>query len=320
MSQARSDNASSADPSATAPCAVIGAGPAGISAAMWLACFDVPFAWLAQEGKVGGLLERVNNTVTNFPGGCYESGVALAQTLAKSLRECEVAGPSAGRLASACREDGRWHLQFEARPALSCEVVILATGTRYRRLGVPGESEGMGTCVSQSATADAGRVAGEHVAVVGGGDAGFENALILAEHGCRVRMLLRSPDFRARPAFVERVQASPDIEIAPIPTVVEGIEPREGGCRLELDVDGRPTRLDVACLFVRIGVDPVVPALSPEPQMRDGFLVVDSHQRTSLDGLLAAGDVTDCLLRSVATAVGSGATAARAAAASLGCV
>lgn len=320
MSRARSDNETSAPQSSVTQCAIIGAGPAGISAAMWLECFEVPFEWFAPGAKIGGLLERVNNTVVNFPGGCYGSGSALAEALAQSLQECEVSGPAASRLVGARRADGRWQLDFDQRPALACENLILATGTRYRDLGVPGESEGMGSYVSQSATADAPRVAGEQVAVVGGGDAGFENALILAEHGCDVSMLLRSPDFKARPAFVERAEAHPKIEIYPTPTVVERIAARPGGCRLELDVEGRSTSLDVACLFVRIGVDPVVPALSPEPEMRDGFLVVDSHQRTSLDGLLAAGDVTDCLLRSVATAVGSGATAARAAAASLGCV
>ncbi|MFW5968411.1 MAG: NAD(P)/FAD-dependent oxidoreductase [Persicimonas sp.] len=292
-------------------CTVIGAGAAGISAACWLATFEVDYRWFAPEGGFGGILQRVHNAIPNYPGGCYESGEELIDALRDGLERGDIAGPEAGRLDSAHRSNDAWRLEFADRPALSSEAVILATGTRYRTLGVPGESEAMGDTVSQSATADAESVAGRHVAVVGGGDAGLENALILAEHDCQVTMLLRSEP-KARPTFLERAEADDRIEFYPIPTTVARIDPTDDGCRLHLNVRGERDQLDVARLFVRIGVDPVLPDITPQPERTDdGFLLVDDHQRTDLDGLLAASDVTACTLRSVATATGGGARAAR---------
>ncbi len=299
-------------------CVVIGAGPAGLSAARWLHTFEVAFRWFATGGEVGGLLNRVNNTIVNYPGGCYATGAELGEALHDGLVACEASPPEEGTLESAIRTEERWHLEFADRPALRADTVILATGTQYRRLGVPGEAEALGTCVSQSATADGEIFAGRTVAVVGGGDAGFENALLLSEHGCRVWMLLRNTEFKARPAFVERVLQDDHIELFPIPTTVERIDPLDEGCLLHLDVDGRRDLLEVACLFVRIGVDPLLPHIEPSPQTSEGFVIVDGHQRTTCDALFAAGDVTDCLLRSVPTAVGSGARAAKAVALALG--
>jgi thioredoxin reductase (NADPH) len=307
-------------------CVIIGAGPAGISAALWLHAFEVPFRWFSTNGHVGGLLDRVNNRIGNYPGGNFPSGAALVEAFKAQLDHSDLTPPSDGHvLRLSQRPDNGWRITFVDEPALVADTVILATGTRYRSLGVTGEAEGMGQCVSQSATADGERFTGETVAVVGGGDAGFENALRLADHGCKVWMLLRNADFEARDSFVERVQANPQIEFYPFPTTVTEIRPHthknagaDGGCQLLLDVDGDRQSLDVACLFVRIGVDPVTPQIEPGLEVRSGFVVVDSRQRTSAAGLFAAGDVTASLLRSVATAVGTGATAAKAVALNLG--
>lgn len=299
-------------------CLVIGAGPAGISAAKWLRSFSVPFRWFSSDGDVGGLLHRVNNAIHNYPGGHFRSGIDLVETLRADVAELDVESPGAAHVRQLRYVDGCWHATFLDHAPMTADAVILATGTRYRTLEVPGEQEAMGSCVSQSATADGARYAERTVAVVGGGDAGFENALRLAEQGCKVWMLLRNDQFEARPHFVERVVAHPHIEFFPFPTTVTEIRPFGGegtgeeDCRLILDVAGRRQVLDVACLFVRIGVDPRLPAIVPSVETDDGFVVVDRHQRTSAQGLFAAGDVTDCLLRSVATAVGSGATAAKA--------
>jgi thioredoxin reductase (NADPH) len=301
-------------------CVIVGAGPAGISAAKWLLSFGVPFRWFSSDGDVGGLLHRVSNAIHNYPGGHFGSGLDLVDALRADVADLDGVSPVAAHVRQLRLSDGRWHATFLDAAPVRADAVILATGTRYRTLGVPGEDEAMGDCVSQSATADGEHYTGRTVAVVGGGDAGFENALRLAEHGCNVWMLLRNDQFKARPHFVERVEANPKIEFYPFPTTVTEIRPGAGddACRLILDVAGRRQLLDVACLFVRIGVEPVLPAIMPSLETSGGFVVVDSHQQTSADGLFAAGDVTDCLLRSVSTAVGAGATAAKAAALRLG--
>jgi thioredoxin reductase (NADPH) len=308
-------------------CAVVGAGPAGISAAQWLYSLSVDFRWFGRDAEFGGMLRRVHNPIKNYPGGIYPNGAALIESFREALESCGGLRPEAGRVASIAQPvDARstWEIAFDDQddqPTLRSRTVILATGTTYRRLEVPGESEGLGRYVSQSATADGARFREESVAVVGGGDAAFEGALILAETAKSVAILMRGERCRARRFFRDRVHAAPNIFVHPTPTRVERIEQTPTGCRLHLDSRGRKDNLDVACLFVRIGVEPALPPIATDAEsalaLRDGFVLVDDSQATNLDGIFAAGDITHCTLRAVATAVGTGAVAARAAAARL---
>lgn len=297
---------------------VVGAGVAGVSAALWLDDFDIPFCWIDAAGEVGGMLRRVHNRIDNVPGKFYDDGMSLCRALQSQLDEAQLRFEHA-RLTRIRRNDSGLTAIVDGT-AHRFERIILATGTRYRRLDVPGEDEGMGRWISQSATADAARFSGTRVAVVGGGDAGFENALRLADHDCRVTLLLRSPPC-ARPSFADAVDAHPSIDIAPIPSQVRRIERLDEGCRLHLDQCGDATTIEVAALFVRIGVDPVVPDYElPLETDERGFLVADEYGRTSCVEIFAAGDVTSIALRSVATATGSGAMAARACGVDLGCL
>lgn len=305
----------------TPPVLVIGAGPAGLSAVQWLQTYGIAFDWVSRGGHVGGMLEHVANPLPNYPGRQYENGAELAEDLRQQVREAAYAPPADATVSRLERRNERWQATFEDREPAAYRAVVVATGTRYRDLGVPGEREGRGDYVSQSTSRDADRFGGRTVAVVGGGDAGFEGALQLARAGSHVHLLLRSEEFKARPQFVEPVREHPHIFIQPIPSRVECIEalPDPRGCRVHVDVQGRPTALEVACVFVRVGVDPVLPAVHPAPEIDDaGYLVVDRRQRTSVDGLFAAGDITDPPLPAVATAVGAGADAAVSVASFLG--
>jgi len=296
---------------------VVGAGPAGVSAALWCRTFDLRFRWLDRTGEIGGMLERVANPLQNYVGRGFEDGSALARRLRRQIDVGGLDPPEPRELERAkLGDEPPWALQLADGSAFESETLVLATGTSYRRLDIPGESEGMGEYVSQSTSRDAERFAGRTVAMVGGGDAGFEGALQLADHGCRVHMLLRSEQFRARPAFVEPAQERASISIHPIPTTVRRIRglPERDGCILEVETRSELRSLEVACLFVRIGVDPVYPEFQPVPETDDeGFLRVDRRQRTSVPALFAAGDVTDTPLPAVATSVGSGAMAAHSA-------
>ncbi len=303
------------------PCTVIGAGPAGISAALWLRTFGVPFQWWARDGEIGGILSRVNNPIDAYPGGgIYPNGRAVVDDLEDHVDAIDELDPRIGTIETVSQGDERWTCRCEAGDTWSSETVVLTTGTTYRQLDVPGEQEALeGGSVSQSVTRDKEAFAGRTVGMVGGGDAGFEGAVELAKRGCHVHMLLRSADFRARPAFVDEARAHANVTMSAIPTVVERIEPLDDprGCRVYVDVDGKRDTLEVACLFVRIGVEPTYPTLEPTPATDERHLVVDRRQKTSLEGLWAAGDVTDTQLPAVATAVGDGARAAHAVASHL---
>lgn len=298
-----------------ADCVVVGAGAAGISAAQWLRSLNVSFRWFevqrdAGAPKLGGMLWRVHNTIKNYPGATYSDGTAVIDSFKTALADCDSLAPQAAEITHVFRDKfATWTVKFAALPPLQARTVILATGTRYRRLHIPGEAKGMGTYISQSASIDGKRFAGRSVAIVGGGDAAFENALILANHAKSVILLLRSARIRARQAFQKRVKKHSHIQIYPHPAEVTRIDPTADGCRLHLDTPGPANTLDVAGLFVRIGVEAVLPDVAVATDR--GFVCVDTAQATNLDGIFAAGDITNAPLRSVATAVGDGATAAR---------
>ena len=295
---------------------VVGAGPAGLSAALWLADFGVPFDWIDSAGEVGGMLRRVHNRIENHVGADFDNGEQFCEAMKLQRRARKLPLRRAKLTALRCTDPTPTAVVDEV--PVSVERILLATGTSYRLLGVAGEEEGLGHYVSQSATADASRFSGKPVAVVGGGDAGFENALRLADHGCTVTLLLRSSP-RARPGFRDAVDAHPAIDIAPIPSVIRRIDPTEMGCRLQIDRQDCALTLNVACLFVRIGVEPVLPRGCESLQTDErGFVVVDADGRSSHSSIFAAGDITSTPLRSVATAAGLAARAARCVADELG--
>jgi thioredoxin reductase (NADPH) len=180
---------------------------------------------------------------------------------------------------------------------------------RRRRLDVPGERELEGRGVSFSATQDRARFAGEDVAVAGGGDAAFENALLLAAVDSRVTLIVRGRP-RARREFRERVAADPRIEVLEH-TRIAAIE-GEGGVRaLKLEGPRGAFALPVSGVVVKVGVIPntewLAGAVERDP---DGYVPVDEHFATSHPHVWAAGEVTRPAVAGFAVAIGHGALAA----------
>lgn len=293
---------------------LVGAGPAGCSAALWLRDFGVPFLWVDKGSTPGGTLHRVHNRIENLPGKNYPNGSALVEEIQAQLQALSLS-PLQKTLQSMeiSSEEGAVKVRFENRESVKVRRVLLATGTSYRTLGVPGEAEFLGTLISQSSARDGHRARGLEVAVVGGGDAAFENALRLAAVDAKVTLLLRSSP-RARPEFLEEVRANPSIQIAPIPSEVKRISKLQGaseGLRLEFHSE-RSSPLEVGMLFIRIGVAPSLPeGISHISKDSEGYLITDQEGRTSSPLLYGAGDLVSAPLRAIATAYGAGAIAAR---------
>lgn len=304
----------------TTPCLIVGAGAAGYSAALWLREFKVPFEWISLDGQLGGILARVNNPIRTIPGQPLARGRDALTAWREQLASLELSPPQADELTHIrLTDEGTIAATLSRAGQLEAQALLLATGTRYRRLGVSGEREGLGDYVSQSVSGDVGKLEpSSRAAVVGGGDAAYEGALILARAGHKVELLSRSAPPRARQEFVEQVHAHPLITRWPVPAVVARVEPApRSACTLTLE-DGQQLKVDK--LFVRIGVEPVViPGIAPELERDDaGYLRVDHRQRTSCAPIYAAGDVISDPLQAVSWAMGQGARAARAIAQSLG--
>lgn len=305
------------------PCVVIGAGIAGINAVLWLSDFGVPYRWF-DPGEVGGTLRRVNNPIHNFPGRNYPRGMPIVQEHIAQLHELGYTMPEPHHVHSIEQTEDSLRVCInnnEQPEIIESTHVILATGTAYRTLGVPGEVE-YPSLISQSVSGSVHVVAGQTVAIVGAGDASFEGALILARNNCTVHVFCRRAHFKARPEFTEKLLNHPRVHIWPIPTEITRIaQTPNQRARLSLNVQGTIKHLIVERVFVRIGVAPVLPKLSEAIQCDEqGYLIVNSTMQTSSPNLLAAGDVTSQPLRAVVNAASDGARAARHVAHALGYV
>lgn len=287
---------------------VIGAGPAGLTAALYAARAGAAVT-VCERGVPGGQA-ALTYSIENYPGfpGSI-SGPDLAARMreqAQSFGARFITGDVAGFAAT---EGGGFSISIN--DGLQAEAIVIATGASPRRLGVPGEAELIGRGVSFCATCDGPLYRGRHVAVAGGGDAAAEEALFLARFAERVTMVHRRGELRAVKTLADRVAGEPRIEVL-WHCVIDSLSGGEGlkaisvtdvrdGARHELAVDG---------LFVYIGADPNS-AFVPVQVERDerGYVITGPDMRTTMDGVFAAGDVRTTVLRQVATAVGDGSIA-----------
>lgn len=287
--------------------AVLGAGPAGISAAAWLADLEIPFRWFERTDSVGGTLLRVGNPIRNLPAVGPVSGIDLAAQLRVWAAGLGLA-PSVGvdaRLAPS--PDGRWAVLDGERELGVFRHVILSTGTRPRLLGVPGEAAGAGRGVEVSVTRNLDRYRGRRAVVVGGGDAAFEGALLLAPVCPQVDLVCRGSTPRAQRRFVERVAAATNVNLYLDTEVREILLDSNGVAGVAL-TSGE--RIDADGVFVRVGVEAQLPdGVPPSVRDRHGYAHSDSDCRTPAPGLLAAGDCGSQWHQSVAAAFGAAARA-----------
>ena len=293
---------------------VLGAGPAGLSAALWCASLGLSVTVIERAARVGGQLHQIAHALDNVPGLPLVEGVALADTLVAQVARAGVTvhfDPDAALDAMALRV---------LAPGLGCALapraVVAATGVRRRALDVPGEAALRGRGVAYNMGRDLARFAGKRVLVVGGGDDAFEHAQALSELAASVTLVHRSDRFTARPSLSQPVRGSGRVTVRPF-TVVRALA---GDARLEAAVlrgpDGDET----------VALDDVLVCIGPTPNSeglgaatdRAGYLRVDRHFATSRPGLYAIGDVCCPEAPTVSTAFGHGAAVAKVLCARLG--
>lgn len=292
---------------------IVGAGPAGVSAALWARALGLDVLVLEGAPAPGGQLHAVHFHPPDLPGIESGSGPEIAASYARQLEREQV--PVRAEVVATALEPGDEGripaVRLSTGERIEAPVVLIATGVRRRRLEVPGERELEGHGVSYSATRDRDRLAGRHVAVVGGGDAAFENALLLAAAGCEVELLVRGP-IRARPEFRARVLGEPRIRLheGARVTAVLG-ESEVTGVRLAGADGAADTVLPCEAVVVKIGVLPNTEWCRAQlAHDDDGFLRIDERFATSVEAVYAAGDCTRPALPSIPVALAHGAQAA----------
>ncbi len=291
---------------------IVGSGPAGYTAAVYAARAGLSPVVVAGSVTAGG--ELMNTTdVENFPG--FPEGIQGPDLMENMRQQAERFGAQVvyDDVASIDFTPGAHKLTTALGSEYTAQAVILATGSAYRHLNVPGEEALSGHGVSWCATCDGFFFKDQHIAVVGGGDSALEEATFLTRFASKVTLIHRRQEFRASVAMQKRAQADPklefllDAEVASIhgDTSVTGLTVRN-------TKTGEESELPVTGLFVAIGSDPRTDLFKDAVDLReDGYLAVDGRtSKTSIEGIFAAGDVIDPVYRQAVTAAGSGCVAA----------
>jgi thioredoxin reductase (NADPH) len=303
----------SMSPSITEPrnVIIIGSGPAGYTAAVYAA--RASLRPLVFEGSVtaGGALMNTTE-VENFPG--FRDGIMGPALMDEMRAQAERFG--AELVADDIVEadlSGEVKTVKTATDTYSARSVILATGSGYRKLGLPQEEELSGRGVSWCATCDGFFFREQHIAVVGGGDSAIEEATFLTRFGSKVTLIHRRDELRASKIMQERAFADPKLEII-WNAEVEAIN---GTDRLESltlrdTVTGERRDLDATGLFIAIGHDPRSELLTGQVDLDDDGYVLVQHPstHTNLPGVFACGDLVDHHYRQAITAAGTGCAAA----------
>ena len=289
---------------------VVGAGPAGVSAALWARALELDVLLLDGAPVPGGQLHSVYFHPQDVPGLEQGDGPALAASYARQLAAASVplrTGCMAAALTPRHAEDGAIGVRLASGDEIHARAVLVASGVRRRRLEVPGEREFDGRGVSFSATRDRAELAGRTVIVIGGGDAAFENALLLAQAGSSVTLVVRETPI-ARPEFRARVAAA-RIPVLEQTRVLSFAGDTRARSVLVAGPEGERELLAEG-FVVKIGVLPNTEwcrdVLACDG---DGYLRVDEWLATSLGGVWAAGDITRPQPPSIPVAIGQGAQA-----------
>ena len=296
---------------------IIGAGPAGLSAAFWCDELGLDTLVLEQAEKIGGQLHRVHNPIENYLGVKSRNGEELLELFSRDVDAAEFDLWTGTAIDSIDLRAKRVSLRSGER--LQAISIIIATGVRPRDLGIPGEKEFAGKGIIESGTRDREIFAGRDICVVGGGDAAVENALLLAEVCPTVTLVHRGKKLRARREFAEGVQPNNRITVFTESVVmrimgdaeVEAVEiQRKGGLK--------PFQLAVRGVLIRIGVDPNTDLFREQLAVDEkGYVSVNSEQETSVSMVFAVGDVSNPFAPTISGATGAGATAAKVIAARL---
>lgn len=290
---------------------IIGAGAAGLSAALWCDELGLDTLVIEQEMEVGGQLLRVYNPVENYLGLRASSGLELRDRFSEQAEAADFDLWTEAEIESVDLRARR--VRLRSGEDLRAISIIIATGVRRRRLNVPGEEELQGRGVMESGVRDREWLAGRDVCVVGGGDAAAENALMLAEVCPTVTLVHRGQSLRARREFAEKLKSEHRVTVFTEATL-EGIIGDEAVEAVEIRRRGafKPFQVAVQGVLIRIGVEPNTWLFKEQLKMDErGYIIVTSEQETSVENVFAIGDVSNPLAPTIAGAVGAGATSAK---------
>ena len=292
---------------------VIGGGPAGLTASMYAAREGIDALVLDASalGGQAGVTERIDN-YPGFPEGI--NGTELAERIVQQARRYAVTLLPAVGVAGIRREGHYILVETDQGEPYCGHSALIATGSSYRRLGVPGEEDLIGAGIHFCATCDGPFYRGaEELLVIGGGDSGLEEGLFLSQFAERIRVVEFMPEMRASSILQDKVRSDPRFTIH-LNTQVTAFEGSSGGklasVRAKDRATGEELEFEPAAVFVFVGLDPNTGFLSGALETdRAGFLTTSPTFETSMRGVFAAGDARSGSTKQLGAATGEGITA-----------
>ena len=287
---------------------VVGGGPAGAAAAIYAARKGIRTGMLT-ETLGGQVLETLG--IENIIGTKYTEGPKLMAEVEAHVREYPVDIIPAQRAAKLEKKE-LVELSLDSGAVLKSKTVVVATGARWRSIGVPGENEFKNKGIAYCPHCDGPLFAGKDVAVIGGGNSGVEAAIDLAGTSNHVTVIEFMPELKADQVLQKRLRALSNV------TIVVNAQTKEisGSGKVEQITyidrgSGQETTLDVQGVFILVGLAPNTEWLADSvARTKSGEIIVDKHGATDIAGVFAAGDCTDSAYKQIIISMGSGATAA----------
>lgn len=290
---------------------IIGAGPAGMSAAIYGSRAGLHVAML-EVGAPGGKLIKTAE-ISNWPGIIETNGAKLASDM---FEHSTAFGAEYiyGDVVKVEDHGEYKHIICEDGTIYEGKAIIVATGTQERMMNIPGEEENIGRGVSYCAICDGAFFRDEEVCVVGGGNSALEEAMYLTQFASRVNIIIRRDVFRADRIIQDAVEQNVKIHVihkhVPVSVLDDGN--RVTGLIVKHVEDGSETTIGTHGIFPYIGLDPATSFLKGLNIVNDhGYMVVDENCETAIKGIYGAGDVVAKKLRQVVTATSDGAIAAQ---------
>ena len=292
---------------------IVGGGPAGAAAAVYAARKGIRTG-VAAERFGGQVLDTVG--IDNFISVQHTEGPQFAAAMERHVRDYEVDIMNLQRatgLVPASTEGGLIEVKFENGASLKSRTVIISTGARWRSMSVPGENEYRNKGVTYCPHCDGPLFKGKHVAVIGGGNSGIEAAIDLAGVVARVTVLEFAPELKADAVLQRKLLSMPNVTVITNAqtTQVTGDSSKVTGLNYTDRTTGEAQDLALEGIFVQIGLLPNTDWLKGTVELtRFGEIQVDSHGRTDVPGVFAAGDCTTVPYKQIVIAAGDGAKAA----------
>ena len=287
---------------------IIGNGPAGLTAGIYGKRAGLNTIIVSDNPMSGGQIATTYE-VDNYPGLPEIGGMELGDKFEEHAKKLGV--EFCQGLVSAIEDAGGHKVLVTDQGNIEAKTVVIATGAKHRKLGIPGEKELTGMGVSYCATCDGAFFRNKEVAVVGGGDVALEDAIFLARFASKVYLIHRRDEFRGAVVLQDQVRANDKIEVI-YDTVVDEVLGKFSveGIRITNKKSGESRELPLQGVFMAVGTQPNIDDISGLPEQdAGGYLIAGEDCATSIPGIYAAGDVRTKQLRQVITAASDGANA-----------